>query len=84
MRFSSTFSFAILPIIFAVIINCNTLISQAPLIVKSALTQSGSRAVSFEHTDANGILKITKVQQGLTQMLYHFQTVLIGKTRVIK
>ena len=67
MRFSSTFSFSILPIIFAVIINCNTLISQAPLIVKSALTQSGSRAVSFEHTDANGVLKITKVQQSIGQ-----------------
>jgi len=40
---------------------------QPPTVLKSVLTQAGSRAVSYEYTDTNGVVKTTKIQQSIGQ-----------------
>lgn len=42
-------------------------INQSPTVIKSVLTQAGSRAVSYTHTDASGIVRTTKIQQSIGQ-----------------
>ena len=41
--------------------------NQHPTLVKSVLTTAGSRAVSYEYTDTNGVVKTTKIQQSIGQ-----------------
>jgi len=43
------------------------LISQSPKLVKSVLTQVGSSTVSYEYSDASGVIKTTKIQQSIGQ-----------------
>jgi len=43
------------------------LISQSPKLVKSVLTQAGSSTVSYEYSDASGVLKKTNVRQSIGQ-----------------
>ena len=43
------------------------LISQSPKLVKSVLTQAGSSTVSYEYSDASGVLKTTNVRQSIGQ-----------------
>ena len=66
MKFNS-FSFTLFLSIYIIILDSNTLISQAPLLAKSVLTQSGSRAVSFSHINPNGVVIKTKIQQTIGQ-----------------
>ena len=66
MKFNS-FSFTLFLTIYVIMLDSNTLISQAPLLAKSVLTQSGSRSVSLVHTDINGVLVTTKVLQSIGQ-----------------
>ena len=66
MKFSS-FSFTLFLTTCVIMLDSNTLISQAPLLAKSVLTQSGSRSVSLSHTDINGVLVTTKVLQSIGQ-----------------
>lgn len=43
------------------------LISQSPKLIKSVLTQAGSSTVSFEHSDASGVVRTTHVRQSIGQ-----------------
>ena len=66
MIFNSKLSLKLL-VLFAVILDSNSLNCQAPLLGKSVLTQSGSRAVSFSHVDPDGIVIKTKIHQTIGQ-----------------
>ena len=41
--------------------------NQMPTVLKSVLTQAGSRAVSYEYANADGVVKTTKIQQTIGQ-----------------
>lgn len=43
------------------------LLSQSPKLIKSVLTQSGSSTVSYNYSDASGIMRTTNVQQSIGQ-----------------
>ena len=48
-------------------LSAQELISQSPKLIKSVLTQAGSSTVSFEYSDASGVLRTTNVQQSIGQ-----------------
>ena len=59
--------FAICFLFVANILLAQESLFQSPTVLKSVLTTAGSRAVSYEYTDTNGVVKTTKIQQSIGQ-----------------
>ena len=67
MAFGSHYIFFLIALFLATNLFSQEVINQSPQLIKSVLTQAGSRTVSYEYTDETGVIRTTKIQQSIGQ-----------------